>query len=111
MTGPTLLDLLNPAPLPAEAPSGKQHRAVLVALLNEGTRGCTGEEVAQRAGIRYPHTATTRLEELADPERYSRPLTWHTRNKERATASGRLAHVWFLTREGHDAARIAAEGL
>lgn len=87
--------------------SGKQHALVLLALLAEGSRGLCGEEAAQRCGIRLASSATTRLEEMADRDRFSVPLVAHSSVRERPTASGRLAYVWHLT----DAGRVEAEAL
>jgi hypothetical protein len=107
MTTPTLFDTLTVPPV--DAPTGRQHRLVLVALLREGDRGLTGEEAAQRCTIRLATSATTRLEEMSvvgDRDRFPVPLVAKSSVKERATASGRLAHVWKLTDEG---ARVAGE--
>lgn len=95
----------------ADAPRQKQHRLVLVALLNEGDRGLTGEECAQRCRFRASHIATTRLGEMASgtDERFPIPLTCKV--GRRPTASGRTADVYRLTDAGEAAAQIAAEGL
>ena len=107
------LDLLSPAPLPKDAPSGRQHRLILVALYAERDRGLTGEEAAQRCGIRLASSATTRLEEMSAstpvPERFPVPLVWHSEKKERPNASGRLSYVWWLTDFGREVAKNMAE--
>lgn len=95
---------------PQTVPTGRQHRLVLMALFGAGSRGLTGEECAQRCGIRLATTATTRLEELAeDRDQFPVPLVWKSATKERATASGRLAHIWRLTDVGKSVAGALAE--
>lgn len=108
------LDLLSSLePLPAEVPSARLHRLVLVALWNEGRRGLTGEEAAQRCGIATAHSATTRLGEMSKdtkrPDDFPVPLVYHSETKERPTASGRSAYVWFLTDAGRYVAGALAE--
>lgn len=109
----TQLDLLA-AVEPYREPqgvNGRQHRAVLLALLAEGERGLTGEEASVRCGIRLASSATTRLEEMSKDskvaDRFPVPLVFRSERKERATASGRLAFVWWLT----DVGRVEAEAL
>lgn len=104
------LDLLSSLePLqPPTMPSGRQHLAILLALRNEGSRGLSGEEAAQRTGIRLASSATTRLEEMSDRDRFPVPLVYRSERKERATASGRLAYVWWLTDAGRRAVEVAA---
>lgn len=102
---PSLLDVLESPPV-REAPSGRQHTKVLLALLDAKDRGLTGEEAAQRCGIRLASSATTRMEELADRERFGVPLVAKT-DRKRPTASGRLASVWTLT----DVGRATADEL
>lgn len=105
-----LLSTLEPV-RPPSVPSGQQHQKVLAALLAEGSRGLTGEECALRCGIKKDTSATTRMEEMSKdtkvPHRFPVPLVYKSARKERATASGRLAHVWWLT----DAGRAAATEL
>lgn len=108
---PEQLTLTVEAPV-VDAPSGSQHKRLLVALYNENGRGLNGEEAAQRCGIRLTATATTRLEEMSKDskqrERFPVPLV--AKDGKRPTASGRPADVWFLTDAGREAARIAMEG-
>jgi hypothetical protein len=103
------LTLTVEAPV-ADAPSGGQHRLILAALLTERDRGLSGEEAAQRCGIRLASSATTRMEEMSKdtkvPDRFPVPLVFHSAKKERPTASGRLSYVWFLSDVGK---RVAAE--
>lgn len=99
------LDLLsNIEPAPADAPTGRQHRLILDALLTEGARGLSGEEAAQRCGIRLAASATTRMEEMSKdtkvPDRFPVPLVYRSERKERPTASKRLSYVWWLTDVG-----------
>lgn len=106
---PVQLDLLS-ATEPYYEPvgvSGRLRRLIVVALHDEGPRGLTGEEAAQRCGIRLASSATTRLEELADRDFFPVPLVARGEVKERPTASGRLAYVWKLT----DAGRVEAAHL
>jgi hypothetical protein len=100
------LDLLSRIePAPADAPSGRQHRLILSALYAEGARGLSGEEAAQRCGIRLASSATTRLEEMAfDRDRFAVPLVYRSEAKERPTASGRSSYVWWLTDVGQQVA-------
>ena len=107
----TQLDLLSPAPLPKDAPSGRQHRLILAALYAERDRGLTGEEAAQRCGIRLTTTATTRLKEMSDDgnrDLFPVPLTCKT-ERRRSTASGKTATVWALTDYGREVAKNMAE--
>lgn len=103
------LTLTVEAPV-VDAPSSKQHRSILVALLQEGERGLTGEECKERCGFRASHIATTRLGEMASgsDERFPIPLT--CKSGRRPTASGRTADIYRLTDAGFVAAQIATGG-
>lgn len=86
---------------PVDAPTSRQHRLCLIALYEERQRGLTGEECAQRTGIRLATTATTRMEEMdGRDERFPVPLVKRSEHKHRPTASKRLAHTWKLTDAG-----------
>ena len=103
-----LLDSLESV-APTPSVSGQQHRAVLIALLNEGARGLGAEEAAQRCGLRASHIAATRLIEMSvdgDRDRFPVPLVARSEKKDRPTASGRNAYRWFLTDQGR---RVASE--
>lgn len=97
----------------ADVPTGRQHRAALLALREFGARGATGEEVAVFCSIRLAATATTRLEEMSVESKkrhlFPVPLVAKSATKERATSSGRLAHVWHLTDAGQQVARAMEE--
>lgn len=87
---------------PVDAPTSRQHRAVLIALYHDRSRGLCGEEAATNAGIRLATTATTRAEEMSngkDP-RFPTPLVWQSEFKHRKTTSGRLATTFHLTDAG-----------
>lgn len=105
----TQLDLLSSVEPYSEpsGPTGRQHALVLTALLNEGARGLTGEEVYERNRDAYrdAHVPRTRLHELlTNRDRWPVPLVCRSERKERADASGVKAYVWRLTDEGRRAA-------
>lgn len=107
------LTLTVEAPV-VDAPSGKGHRAVLVALFNEGTRGLSGEEAAQRCGFRDGHIATSRMGEMAAGKSWKRdlfpvPLTWKSETRERLSSSGTPSYVFRLTDVGERVAGALAE--
>lgn len=74
--------------------SGTQRAAVLLALADAADGGLTGFELWGRTPCRYPHVATTRVEELvrlglAEPTDDTRP-----------TDTGAQATVWRITAVG-----------
>ena len=97
---------------PVQDPSclSEQHRRVLVALLHEGARGLSAEEAAQRCRIGDSHVANTRLYEMAAENRHRNlekvpvPLTCRSVKRERKTAAGISAYVYWLSDVGREVA-------
>lgn len=91
---------------PVDAPTGRQHRKVLVALYAARTRGLSAEEAMVACGFRAAHIAATRLGEMADDrERFPVPLVARSSYKHRPTSSGRLAFTYTLTPAGVQVAK------
>lgn len=85
----------------ADLPSGKQHRALLVALYEARARGLSAEEAMVACKFRAAHIAATRLGEMCDDrERFPVALVERSTYKHRATSSGRLSYSWSLTDAG-----------